>query len=131
MIKQRHAALMKTFTQLVLVSSGSSEQLKRHAALILKLLDKHQNRMEIVCTEIADAFDLTLEEIQERSRAHPRSLCRALCYLVLREKYNFSTKQIGDFFNRDHSTIVIATQRARDDVAQNYRNMGTIYKNFI
>ncbi|WP_395652482.1 helix-turn-helix domain-containing protein [Brevundimonas sp.] len=65
-------------------------------------------------TEIAEAHRLTLEDILGKSRHKYLVMVRRKCVVMLREK-GYSTTEIGRIMKRDHSTIVHALQRHKQE----------------
>lgn len=64
--------------------------------------------------EIAEAHRLTLEDILGKSRHKYLVSVRRKCVVMLREK-GYSTTEIGRIMQRDHSTIVHALQRHKQE----------------
>lgn len=64
--------------------------------------------------EIAEDHRLTLEDILGTSRHKYLVMVRRKCVVMLREK-GYSTTEIGRIMKRDHSTIVHALQRHKQE----------------
>jgi len=79
----------------------------------LKISRKKLSKESILAAVCKD-FEMDLEEITARGRAaqylEPRHIT---CYL-LREYARMHFKEIGDLFNRDHTTIIHAVRAVKD-----------------
>ena len=63
--------------------------------------------------ETARAFDISVTEITARSTTHRVARPRIAAYLLSRELTNNSYPQIGEFWARDHTTILSGVQSAQ------------------
>ena len=77
------------------------------------MLTPRQINLEAI-TEIAEAHRLTLEDILGLRRNKYLVMVRRKCVVMLREK-GYSTTEIGRIMKRDHSTIVHALQRHKQE----------------
>lgn len=83
---------------------------------ILKL-DTYRVKKDVSIEDIARAsatfFEVSLADLKSKSRdqryTHPRHIAMYLAY----EKYSNTFKEIGNFFNRDHSSVVSAVEKIR------------------
>lgn len=64
---------------------------------------------EIVCK----TFGMKRESIYIKNRYRENVMARQAVFLVLHDKCNLSYKQIGRFFNMDHSTVFHGVKKAR------------------
>lgn len=70
---------------------------------------------EEVCTIIAQDFFVSVKDIKGLSRKRECVLPRHLS-MMFTKKYVFVTlKQVGNYFNRDHSTVINALRRVEWD----------------
>lgn len=83
---------------------------------ILKL-DTYRLKKDVSIEDLARAsaqyFEVSLADLKSKSRdqrfTHPRHIAMYLAY----EKFNNTFKEIGNFFNRDHSSVVSAVEKIR------------------
>ncbi len=83
---------------------------------ILKL-DTYRIKKDVSIEDIARAsaqfFEVSLADLKSKSRdqryTHPRHIAMYVAY----EKFNNTFKEIGNFFNRDHSSVVSAVEKIR------------------
>lgn len=83
---------------------------------ILKL-DTYRVKKDLTIEDLARAsaqyFEVSLADLKSKSRdqrfTHPRHIAMYLAY----EKFSNTFKEIGNFFNRDHSSVVSAVEKIR------------------
>lgn len=84
----------------------------------------------LVMKDIENYFGLKKGSICMRDR-HPRiALIRSLTMYVLREKYQLSLHEIGDYLERDHTTVVYGIKRFKT-ILNSKDNIYKQYKMFI
>lgn len=86
----------------------------------------------------AKAFGVRPEELAERKkgdRRHEHAKARALCYYVMKNKMDYTLKDIGHIFGgRDHSTVINGLKRFDDwyETDEKYRaTVDDILRQFI
>jgi chromosomal replication initiator protein len=63
--------------------------------------------------EVARAFGVDVEDIMGRSRSQTIALARAMAMHLTRELTVFSYPEIGEAFDRNHTTVIMAVRRFR------------------
>ena len=71
-----------------------------------------------VASRACERLGCSLDEIRSKSRFARITLCRTVIAYVLKEKHNLSYNDIGDVVNRDHSSVVKAIRKARDQICK-------------
>ncbi len=91
--------------------------------------------VERIISEVARTFGVSPQDIRSTKRAAPISKARQAAIYIVRDITQMSTSAIGEEFNRDHTTIVYATQSVEkklkidsnfketvEDIIKNIRN---------
>jgi len=63
-------------------------------------------KMSVMCAIILGQAGLTLFDLQSKSRKNDIVKTRNICMYIGYSVYKFTFKDIGIFFNRDHSTVM-------------------------
>jgi chromosomal replication initiation ATPase DnaA len=100
-------------------ASSFYDEFETYKTALLKLAEElgamHQTgifnkRLEkkpvMVVNAVANSFGLTPAQIMRRCRVAEVITARAVCYWVMRESFCMNLVAIGDFFGRDHGTII-------------------------
>lgn len=66
-----------------------------------------------IMTVAAQSIGLPVRSLVERGRLASLNRARSLAMLLIRERTGFSSKEIGSFFNRDHSTVLSNVEAAK------------------
>lgn len=69
-----------------------------------------RTNMDNIVKFVVGLTDYSVEDIMSKRRKHSVVEVRHICMWVLRKKTNNTMKDIGRYFNRDHSTVVYAVQ---------------------
>lgn len=87
--------------------------------LLLDLMEDEERQLlkpEKIVQAVAESFGIRLEDIfgksQSREFVTPRQLAMYLC----RQSLKMSFTKIGDFFKRDHSTVMSGIRRVREEL---------------
>lgn len=73
---------------------------------------KYRKRVQELCSERNVAYDALMSDKQGRILAYHR---RHMILQIAEEFPKLSLNQVGEIFNRDHSTIVFAKKRALEE----------------
>lgn len=68
-----------------------------------------------ITQSVAKTMDVPYEHLTGRSRSARIAAARCVAMSVIRQRMRLSSTEIGDFFQRDHSTVLHALQRVEDD----------------
>lgn len=80
----------------------------------LKRRNIHRVNIEKVLAEVAVAFDLSLQQLQSRSRTRSIALARQVAMYLARRLTHLSLQEIGGYIGgRDHSTVVHAEEKIK------------------
>jgi len=86
------------------------------ARLLTKLLEEEKKRALTpykIVEHVAAKFGLSPEEILSRSQTHECSEARKIAMALCRERLKLSYPKIGEFFSRDHSTVMSNVKAAQ------------------
>ena len=64
-----------------------------------------------ICREALEGTGVTLEDVLGHSRHKNVVIARHALMALVREETNLSYPQIGEIFNRDHTTIIAAVKK--------------------
>lgn len=80
--------------------------------MIIPAVERERKAMTIAkAVDIAcEVFDTSRYALLSTSRFRHIVEIRQLLFYVLRKKYSMSTVEIGEYFNKDHATIIYATK---------------------
>ena len=74
---------------------------------------------DIIIEETAKYFSISPEDIKGPSRAKPFVVARQISMYLLRTLTNFSLSEIGEFFSRDHSTVINSLKQIEKNIKAN------------
>jgi len=60
----------------------------------------------IILRAVADYYDLDPQDLLGPVKTRKLSKPRQMCYVLFRDLTDMTTSEIGEFFERDHSTII-------------------------
>lgn len=110
------------------------ESLQRELAIVQQKLDRlsahdrisideampKQNNVKMIQDRVARYFGLGIEELKSQTRTKAVVLARQIAIFLIRENLPLGLSEIGNHFGqRDHTTILHACQKIRDDSAGN------------
>ncbi len=78
---------------------------------------RHREFMTIAKV-VAEHYGVSVEKMRGESRLKFFYVPRAVTMLLIREKYAASYPEIGRFFDRDHTTVIIAVRAIETEVSQ-------------
>lgn len=73
-------------------------------------------RPNVIETLVCDYLGELLPEVQSRKRHRKLVVCRQIIMFLMREHTQFSLKDIGRRFHRDHTTVIHSLQAVRDQM---------------
>ena len=77
---------------------------------------------DLVISVAADYFGITADEIRSSSRSRDLVTARQMAMYLCRELTDLSLPKIGDRFGgRDHSTVIYANNKIREQISENQR----------
>lgn len=78
---------------------------------------------EQIATVVCDVCDVTQNQLFSPQRTKNAVMARSLAMYLMRDLLNVSSPFIANFFNRDHSTVLSAVNRAQKNLetSENYR----------
>ncbi|MFP3944397.1 MAG: helix-turn-helix domain-containing protein [Alphaproteobacteria bacterium] len=85
----------------------------------MTLIPEHQmhevraDSMQSVARVVARHSQQALWEIMGDTRRAPVAAARHLAWLLIRERLGYSFPRIAQFFKRDHTTVFLGVERAR------------------
>ena len=96
------------------------------AELVLKDLITDDGAQEITATQVLTAtasyFDVSIEDLQSKSRNRTLVTARQIAMYLLRELTDMSLPKIGqEFGGRDHTTVMHADRKIRELMAERHQ----------
>lgn len=81
---------------------------ERDAAFFLSHYKKLKNgtELDVLAAVICDYFDITVKQLKSSSRKREHVTARIIFSVIARDKFNMTFHAIGQFINRDHSTVI-------------------------
>ncbi len=70
-----------------------------------------------VAKAVAEHYGVSVEKMRGESKLKFFYVPRAVTMLLIREKYGASYPEIGRFFNRDHTTAILAVRAIETEVS--------------
>lgn len=98
----------------------------RHAYEVAIPPDMQPQIAKQIILETAQEMGVYAFDIIGACRVDKVSMARAVAMWRVADKTSMSLTQIGNVFNKDHSTVIHAIRRMNDKMGQNVRNMGGI-----
>jgi len=86
------------------------------------LKDKFKGKKDIIPTtdtiirETANYYMMTPDELKSRSKTRDTALARQVAMFLIRKLTNLSLKDIGEIFERDHTTVISALRRIESNI---------------
>ncbi|OBJ85358.1 chromosomal replication initiator protein DnaA [Mycobacterium asiaticum] len=95
---------------------------KSLAEIVLRDLIADASGMQISAATImaatAEYFDTTVEELRGPGKARPLAQSRQIAMYLCRELTDLSLPKIGQAFGRDHTTVMYAERKIRNEMAE-------------
>jgi chromosomal replication initiator protein len=113
-VRELEGVLTQVLAQQDLLGSELSLELVE-SVLVAFLPLQRRIRPENIVEAVAEAFEVTLEDLLGRSRARDVALPRQIAMYLLRDELNLSLPQIGEALGgRDHTTVMYASDKIND-----------------
>ena len=92
------------------------------AEIVLRDLIADASTMQIsaaiIMAVIAEYFDITVEELRGPGKTRPLAQSRQIAMYLCRELTDLSLPKIGQAFGRDHTTVMYAERKIRNEMAE-------------
>lgn len=72
-----------------------------------------------IATATANYFGISVSDLKSPSREHNVTVPRQMAMMLIRERTKRTFPQIGEYFNRDHTTCIHAFYSMKERVCQN------------
>lgn len=73
---------------------------------------------EVVIAAVSREFDVSVDEMKGASRCQWASEPRQIAWMLLRKWTRWTVENIGDEFNRDHTTVLYGVRKAQRRVRE-------------
>ncbi|HET9875011.1 MAG TPA: chromosomal replication initiator protein DnaA [Mycobacterium sp.] len=97
---------------------------KALAEIVLRDLIADASTMQIsaatIMAAIAEYFDTTVEELRGPGKTRPLAQSRQIAMYLCRELTDLSLPKIGQAFGRDHTTVMYAERKIRNEMAERH-----------
>ncbi len=110
------AALFKVNPDLTMVKETLQAVIGQH----------RQMSAEMIRDFIAGQFQITINELQSKSRKQIVAFPRQVCMYLARKHTELPLSEIGNAVNRDHSTVVHAVRKITEQIARDGSTRGQI-----
>ena len=82
-----------------------------------------------IVQSVCDCFGLSLNDLQKKRRNRDLVTARHLCYYFLRKYTDSTLKEIGGYFNHDHTTVLHGRDKVDDFIKiKDSVTLSNIYK---
>ena len=85
-----------------------------------KIIKSKLIEAEIIIEKIRNYYKLTEKELMGRCKLKIYVKARFIAMYIIRASTNFTMVEIGEMFNRDHTTVVYAIQVVNDVLSLHY-----------
>ena len=85
------------------------------------------NITELILERVSQNFHIEISELKGKSRRSRVTVPRYFFCMLTRELTGLSYDTIGNYINRDHSTVIYGNRIARE-IIETYPSMKIIYK---
>lgn len=96
-----------------LVSDEQVQRATRKPVLLVPTPDT-DTPSKIVATVCAH-YEVSERVLRGRDKHRHAAIARSMCWLLLRTRLKQSYQELGDLFDRDHTTVMTALQRLKPD----------------
>ena len=81
--------------------------------------------MEIIATSVCDEVGISLDQLKSKDRHARITEARKIFAHLGRRLYMYTLRRLGEYMNRDHSTMVVAINRCEDfiETDQQFRDL--------
>jgi chromosomal replication initiator protein len=80
---------------------------------------KQEISPEKIVIDVAKYYNVNKEEITKNNRIPKIALARRVSMYLCKQLTKYNTSQIGSFFNKDHSTVVVAAKKISQEIHNN------------
>jgi chromosomal replication initiator protein len=92
----------------------------KHAQEALKNIEDNKLNnlptMDEIATAVSKVMQIKLEDLKSRGRKSHQANARQIAMYLCREMTKNSLPQIGEYFGRDHSTVIHAYERVKEEI---------------
>ncbi|AWB09391.1 chromosomal replication initiator protein DnaA [Thermodesulfobium acidiphilum] len=94
----------------------------KHAQEALKNIEDNKLNnlptMDEIAIAVSKVMQIKLEDLKSRGRKSHQANARQIAMYLCREMTKNSLPQIGEYFGRDHSTVIHAYERIKEDISK-------------
>lgn len=112
------------------IESKYQKEIERLKTMIINPIHKMNKNKELleILQKVCDASGIMPHDILSKTRKREIVIARQLfCYITVKY-FNYTLKNVGNFLNRDHSTVVHSVNAYTDYLQMKYKNETTIYE---
>lgn len=113
--------ILKTLKAVVEISFHNREITLSDVDTILAPTLRSMNVMvtpDQVSKMVSDHYGISVNELTSKVRRKPIVFARHLCMYLMRENTSFSLEQIGGYFSRDHSSVIHAVKKIKEQISK-------------
>ena len=106
------------------------KEIQRLKEMIINPIHKMNKNKELteILQKVCDASGIMPHDIISKNRKREIVIARQLfCYITIKY-FNYTLKNVGNFLNRDHSTVIHSVNAYTDYLQMRYKNETAIYE---
>ena len=97
----------------------SLESVKEYLSPVLKRSSNVGVTVDQICALVARHYTFNVSDLKGKSRQQPITMARQVAMALCRGSLTLSLPEIGRFFNRDHSTVLVSIRKIENLRAKN------------
>ena len=115
-IRELEGAVKMIKSYHILMNREITMELAKEVLRDYEIVNKKTVNLESIANNVERYFNLKENEILSSTRSHNVSYPRQIAMYIMKECTNFTLAQIGDFFKKDHSTIIHGIKKIAEDI---------------
>lgn len=130
--KALEALILRTHLQSKGTASLSSNLSVHQVQAILKDLILQEEKKTLspdkIIKRISEHYGITSQDILGKSQTRKSTQARKIAMFIIREELKYSYLKIGDFFSRDHSTVMSSVKAIKEELGKDSSKILHDYK---
>lgn len=130
--KALEALILRTHLQSknanILTASLSLHQVQNILKDLILQEEKKNLSPDKIIKCISEHYGITSQDILGKSQTRKCTLARKIAMFLIRDELKFSFLKIGDFFSRDHSTVMSSVKAIKDELQKDFSKISHDFK---
>ena len=128
-IRELEGALMRVVAYSSIFEKQITLELAREVLKEMLLEEEKRITVDLIQKKVAEHFDIRIQDMKVKRRNKAIAYPRQIAMYLVRELTDHSLPEIGEFFGgRDHTTVLHAHGRIREEIKQNPTTQHLIHK---